>query len=126
MSATTENGNTIRENAKVIEVIDGDTIDVEARIWLGQTVKVRVRIDGIDTPELQGKCEDERKKAKEAKRLLESVIGTSVELRHIRYGKYSGRVVSRVIIKGVDVAGLIIKAGLGRIYHGEKRNSWCD
>ena len=36
--------------AVVERVVDGDTVDVRARIWLGQSLTVRVRIDGVDTP----------------------------------------------------------------------------
>jgi len=45
--------------ATVERVIDGDTIDVRARIWLGQTVAVRVRIDKVNTPELETRCVEE-------------------------------------------------------------------
>ncbi len=36
--------------ARVVEVIDGDTILVEARIWLDQVVTTRVRLAGVDAP----------------------------------------------------------------------------
>ncbi len=43
-------------SASVLRVIDGDTITVRARIWIGQSVETRVRIAGVDTPELRGDC----------------------------------------------------------------------
>ena len=46
--------------AEVLRVLDGDTGEVEARIWLGQTLRTLVRIRGADTPELHGKCARER------------------------------------------------------------------
>jgi len=42
--------------ARVMTILDGDTLEVQARIWLGQAVTTRVRLDGIDAPELIGKC----------------------------------------------------------------------
>ena len=39
--------------AEVLKVVDGDTLEVEARIWLGQGVQVSVRLRGVDTPELR-------------------------------------------------------------------------
>ena len=42
--------------ALVLRVIDGDTIAVRARIWIGQSVDTRVRIVGVDTPEFSGEC----------------------------------------------------------------------
>ena len=38
--------------ATIERVVDGDTIDVRARIWLGQEIVVRVRLAGLDAPEL--------------------------------------------------------------------------
>ena len=40
--------------ADVIKVIDGDTLPVRARIWLGQEVEINVRLADVDTPELCG------------------------------------------------------------------------
>ena len=54
--------------AAVIEVIDGDTVRVRARVWLGQDVETAVRIAGIDTPELRGAdCDAERRLAEAAR-----------------------------------------------------------
>ena len=39
-------------SAVVERVVDGDTLDVRADIWLGQSLNVRVRIAGVDAPEL--------------------------------------------------------------------------
>jgi hypothetical protein len=43
-------------NAELLRVIDGDTIEVRARIWLGLDLTTRVRLSGIDAPELDGAC----------------------------------------------------------------------
>jgi endonuclease YncB( thermonuclease family) len=50
-------------SAKVIKVYDGDTFTVEAYPWPGITAKASVRVDGVDTPEIRGKCEAEKQKA---------------------------------------------------------------
>ena len=47
-------------SAKVIKVYDGDTFTVEAYPWPGLEAKASVRIDGVDTPEIRGKCEAEK------------------------------------------------------------------
>jgi len=54
-------------SAKVIKVYDGDTFTVEAYPWPGLEAKASVRVDGVDTPEIRGKCEAEKKKAIEAR-----------------------------------------------------------
>ena len=33
--------------ARTVKVIDGDTIYVEAQLWLGLTKRVRIRVDGV-------------------------------------------------------------------------------
>lgn len=33
-------------------------------IWIGQYIETRVRLNGLDRPELRGKCQSEKKKPK--------------------------------------------------------------
>ena len=54
-------------SAKVIKVYDGDTFTVEAYPWPGLEAKASVRVDGVDTPEIRGKCDEEKQKAIEAR-----------------------------------------------------------
>ena len=114
--------------ARVLAVIDGDTIAVSARIWIGQDVVTRVRIVGVDTPELRGGCPRERALAVEARDfVLDAIDAGVVMLRDIRYDKYGGRVLARVENgNGQDLAALLVAAGLGRAYDGGARASWCE
>jgi endonuclease YncB( thermonuclease family) len=57
-------------SAKVVRVVDGDTIDVRAAIWIGQGLFIRIRIDGIDAPELKARCAEERRLAEKARDYL--------------------------------------------------------
>ena len=111
--------------ARVLRVIDGDTIVVRARIWLGQDIDTQVRLDGVDTPEIKGKCEHERRLAVRARDLIltRSVAGVVV-LSEIHYGKYAGRVVARVRTPdGGDFSTALLEAGLGWAYEGGRRES---
>jgi endonuclease YncB( thermonuclease family) len=103
--------------AKGERVVDGDTIDVRADICLGQTLLVRVRIDGVDAPELEARCPEERKLALAAREFLARRLGV--------YGKYGGRVGADVADNKGDVGEALLAAGLARPYHGERRASWC-
>ena len=47
-------------------------------------------------------------------------------LRHIRYGKYAGRVVARASAEGVNLSDALLAAGLARPYDGGTRAGWCD
>lgn len=114
--------------ARVIEVVDGDTIAVRARIWIGQDVETRVRLAGVDAPEINGRCGRERALAAHARAfVVEAIGGDAVKLSDVHYGKYAGRVVANVeTAAGDDLGVLLIAAGLGRPYHGGARESWCD
>ncbi len=113
--------------ARVVAVIDGDTIRVRARIWIGQDVETRVRLAGVDAPELRGQCPRERALAKAARTLvLQAVNDARVTLHEIHHDKFGGRVVARVrTAAGDDLAALLVAAGLGRAYDGGKRAAWC-
>ena len=113
--------------AAVRRVVDGDTLVIRARIWLGQTVETTVRIAGIDAPERRGRCARERALARRAGERLEALLaGGRAVLRDVRYGKYAGRVLARVATpEGVDVGTALIAEGLARPYRGRRRRGWC-
>lgn len=119
--------------AVVMEVVDGDTLRVRARIWLDQDVTTAVRLAGIDAPEMHGACQQERDLARRAQAFVATQLapagseGASVRLRDLRYGKYARRVVARVeTAAGLDLAGALLAAGLARPYDGGPRAGWCD
>ena len=113
--------------ARILDVVDGDTIVVKARIWLGQDVETRVRLVGVDAPELKGACERERALAVAARDFVRARVGAAaVVLTDVRYGKYAGRVLARVRAPGgEDLSAALIAAGLGRAYGGRTRAPWC-
>jgi endonuclease YncB( thermonuclease family) len=114
--------------ADVAKVHDGDTLVVRARIWLGQVVSTKVRLAGVDAPELRGRCARERRMARAARSFVERKLAAgNVTLRDIRFGKYAGRVLARVITaEGEDLGRALIAAGLARPYRGGRRGRWCQ
>ncbi len=114
-------------SAKVVKVYDGDTFTVEAYPWPGLEAKASVRVNGVDTPEILGKCEAEKQKAIEAREFVKwFVLGKVVFLQNVKHGEYAGRVVADVKLKGGgNLADKIISQGLGREYHGGAREGWC-
>ena len=113
--------------AKVVRVYDGDTFTVKAYPWPGLEAKASVRVNGVDTPEIRGKCDAEKQKAIEARDFVKGLIlGEVVFLEHVKHGKYAGRVVADVKLNNGDsLAEKIINQGLGREYHGGPREGWC-
>ena len=114
--------------AQVLAVVDGDTLEVRVRIWLGQDIVTRVRLAGIDTPEAKSDCPRERSLAAAATAFVQAQVEvSSVRLRDIAYGKYAGRVLARVeTAQGQDLGAALVRAGLARPYAGGRRASWCE
>lgn len=113
--------------AEVLSVLDGDTIAVRVHVWIGQELETHVRIAGIDTPEIHGKCDDEREKAAAARAEVQKLLqsGTAI-LSDIRLEKYAGRVMAHVTTQGGTALGdYLVAKGFARRYGGEKRQGWC-
>ena len=114
-----------RVPATVLSVYDGDTITVEARIWPGLTWKGGVRVRGVDTPEIRGKCAAEKAAAIAARDFVRAAVGDAVILAGVARGKYAGRVVADVVLSdGRDLATVLIEAGYAP-YEGGRRREWC-
>ena len=113
------------KTAEVLRVIDGDTIYAKIFISKDYSVKIKVRILGIDTPEKNGDCEEEKLLAKKAKELLEKLLPKTIKLINMKDGKYNGRVLANVIANGQDITPILLKYDFVRQYKGKKRKSWC-
>jgi endonuclease YncB( thermonuclease family) len=113
--------------ASVNAVVDGDTLDVTAHVWLGLDVTSRVRIRGIDTPELHSRCAQEKALAEQARTKLIRLVGDSVQLSAVAWDKYGGRVDATVVNgAGADLAAAMIATGLAHPYDGKgERADWC-
>ena len=114
--------------AYVLHVVDGDTVRVRARIWLGQEVETNVRLSGIDTAETHAHCDYESVMAAKATDFVGKVLGNGegVSLMDVTYDKYGRRVVARLITAtGQDLSTLLLKNGLAHPYDGGHKQSWC-
>lgn len=114
-------------SARVERVVDGDTVDVTARPWPGQTNTARVRILGIDTPEKRGKCDAEKAAAERVTIFVRDLIeGRDVELRGTLTLDSFGRVLARIALPdGRDLSDLLIQMDFARPYDGGARAGWC-
>jgi micrococcal nuclease len=113
--------------ATVVKIYDGDTLTVDARPWPGNTIRTSVRVRGIDTPEIRGKCEGEKALARTARDRARELVGEEVLLIAPTRGKYAGRVVADVVTAGgIDLGQALVAEGLAREYDGGKRAAWCE
>lgn len=115
-------------HVRFVDNYDGDTITFDimyAHPIIGQGIPVRVA--GVDTPEIRGKCPKEKLMAIEAKKFVRDMCtnGQKIVLRNARRDKYF-RILAIVEVDFINVADELIKAGLGRPYSDGTRQSWCD
>lgn len=114
--------------SRVHNVYDGDTITVD--IYGYPSVvgsKIGVRVAGIDTPEIHGKCVAEKKLAVKAKSYVATVVGKgkSVVLKNVQRDKYF-RLLADVYVDGISISELMISNGMARPYDGGTKSSWCQ
>ncbi|SEH78880.1 MULTISPECIES: thermonuclease family protein [unclassified Tardiphaga] len=108
--------------------IDGDTFGARVHLGSGEDVSVRIRLRGIDAPELKGQCAREIQKAETATAALTKLLREgSLTIYNIGPDKYPGRVVADVATRQTpNVSAALLGAGHARAYGGGHRNGWCD
>lgn len=113
--------------AEVLRVLDGDTFEARVHLWPGLDVTTRVRLRGIDAPELRARCVEERGKAEAARDALAALLDQGeVGISRVTLDKYGGRVVADASTSTTpDVSAAMLTAGLVRPYDGGRRRSWC-
>lgn len=112
-------------SARVLRIIDGDTLLVRARPWPQYEIETYVRLRGVDAPELKSPCRQERRAAEDARMVLADLVpaDTEVTLSRISGDKYFGRILADVIsVEGIDPASDLLAAGLVKSYDGGARN----
>lgn len=120
----------VATDALVTGAYDGDTLYVEAAIWPDLTWAGSVRVLGVDTPEIRGKCETEKTLAETARDYVRGPLtDATVRLTQVEEDKYGGRVIARVYFREgeewVDLADRLVSMKLGRAYDGGARAGWC-
>jgi len=128
-------------NVAIISCYDADTCRVNlprsafnddwAYDLLGHNIPIRV--EGIDTPEIRGKCQKEKGLAYEARDLVRALLDNAQSItltiddnpKEVR-GKYF-RIVGRLIADSVDISDLLIQQHFVVLYDGgTKRKDWCE
>jgi endonuclease YncB( thermonuclease family) len=113
--------------SKVISVYDGDTFRVNIDSLppiVGKNIPIRV--NGVDTPEIRGKCQYEKDLALEARDFVRAKLANAKEIKltNLQRGKYF-RVVANVVVDGVSLEQELLDNKLAYEYSGGKKLSWC-
>ena len=111
--------------AKVVRVIDGDTVDVDIDLGFGIWQKnERVRIMGIDTPESRTRNKIEKKFGLAAKAKLKSILGkitvlkTTINKKGVDMKGKFGRVLGDFLLNDKSVAKIMCETGHAVPYFG--------
>jgi endonuclease YncB( thermonuclease family) len=117
----------IHHATDVLYTIDGDTFGARVHLAPGQDFMARIRLRGIDAPELKGQCASEIRLAETAAGALAKLLGEGgVAVYNIGPDKYPGRVVADVATKRTpNVSAALLAGGYARSYTGGHRNGWC-
>jgi micrococcal nuclease len=100
--------------AEVLNVVDGDTVDVKVDLGFHIAFEMRVRMLGINTPEMHSQIPEERVKAQNAKaRLQELVLGKTVLLqtekdKQEKYGRY----LAVMLLGATNINEILLNEGL--------------
>ena len=117
----------VRHPVDVIRTIDGDTFEARVHLSPGTDPTTRVRLRGIDAPELKAACAQELQMAEAAATALRGLLGEGgVTIYNIGPDKYNGRVVADAATRKTEnVSAALLAAGHARRYGGGHRAGWC-
>ncbi|MBU1643047.1 thermonuclease family protein [bacterium] len=114
--------------SEVTSIYDGDTFRVNLKGYpelIGN--RIGIRINGIDTPEMRGECQKEKRLARQAKQFVVTQLRSAkkVELRNMKRGKYF-RIVADVYVDGKNLGNMLIDSAMAVPYDGgHKAKDWC-
>ena len=106
--------------AVIVNVVDGDTIDALVDLGFNITSKMRLRLFGIDTKEINSKIVEERDLANKAKDLVTNLLlNKRVLLQTFKPDKY-GRYLANIYetADSVSINDKLISEGLAVAYFG--------
>ena len=108
---------------------DGDTITFNLpglHPIIGE--KISIRVNGIDTPEIKGKCEKEKYDAQQVRDMVADILkdAEQITLKNMERGKYF-RIAADVIVDGENLSEVLVGAGMAIRYSGGKKTfDWCE
>lgn len=122
--------------AKVLNVVDGDTLDLMIDLGFNIHHKIRVRLFGVNTPESRTKDLKEKELGLKAKSFTldwltnhDWVFVNTIPDKNDKYGRVLAKIYSSDKIDDPVTACLnndIIASGLAREYYGVGDKTWAE
>ena len=108
--------------SRIIKVIDGDTFRADINELpdiIGKNI--RIRILGINAPEINGKCAFEKELAIKARDFVQILLNNAdlVVLKNLNRGNFF-RLLAEVIVDGKNLGELLVANDLAVRYQGKK------
>ena len=114
----------------VNRVLDGDTIEIcyffpfTDKGLYENIQRKRLRLFGIDSPEIHTKDEVEKEHALKSKTFLESLILNKLVLVKFMKNEKFGRELGNIYFDKKNINQIMLDKGFAREYHGEKKERW--
>ena len=122
--------------AKVLKVIDGDTVDLSIDLGFKIHHEIRVRLFGVNTPECRTKDLQEKALGLKAKQFTQDwftnhkwVFVNTIPDKNDKYGRILAKIYSSENINDPTTACLntdIIQSGYAREYYGVGDKTWTE
>ena len=105
--------------AKMVKIIDGDTFDAEIDLGFGIQIKRRIRLFGVDCPEMKGSTKEKGEEARQFTiKFFEETNNEFLILSHTDKVDNFGRILVEVWNKSGDknLAGLLIDNKMAKVF----------
>ena len=117
--------------ARLLRVVDGDTVDAMVDLGFNVWIKQRIRLYGVDTWECRTRDKEEKKKGLAAKAFTKNMLGEAklgrFKIVSHGVGKY-GRVLGELYVEGQlnSLNDLLKVHGHAYTYYGGKKRTFKD
>jgi micrococcal nuclease len=107
--------------ATVQRVVDGDTLIAVSE----NATKLRIRLLGIDAPEISHGSKPGQSFAPESRRYLEQLINNRPVRLELSGPDVYGRILAVVLAGDMNVNVQMVRAGLAEVYRGARCRAYC-
>lgn len=116
---------------EVTKVVDGDTVDLMIDLGFNMFTIQRIRLAGIDTPEIHTKNLDEKRKGEDAKAFVIDFFEHSMEEGYQIYVKTTiddkyGRMLGRITSNNQCLNDLLLSNNLATKYEGKRKLAYSS
>lgn len=106
--------------AKVLRVVDGDTIEIAFLHGGKVPMRMMIRVCGVDTPEKRTRNELEKQAALKVKEIVERWVGLNpVKAVFYKWDKFGGRIVGDILVHGRHLSEFLLTNKYAHPYTGK-------